>query len=151
VAISYTDLAGTNKITRTWTATDDAGNTSSCIQTINIVDNTKPVLTEPNDITVSCNSSTDPSVTGNATATDCSGVTINYTDVTSGNKITRTWKATDGSGNYSTNVQVITIGNSFSPSITSVPASSTYTGGIATNLYIGRRTLHLCMDWHRSE
>jgi hypothetical protein len=31
-------------ITRTWTATDAYGNSSSCIQTINVVDNTPPVI-----------------------------------------------------------------------------------------------------------
>jgi hypothetical protein len=138
LSINYSDVTNGNTITRTWTATDDAGNTGSCTQIITMVDNTKPVLTEPNDITVNCNSSTLPAVTGMATATDnCSIPAITYVDAINGNTITRTWKATDASGNYITDVQKITIGTSFNPAITSVPTNNTYTGGSATNLYLG--------------
>ncbi len=149
--ITFEDIANANGniITRIWKATDDAGNFSTCTQTITFVDNTKPVLTEPNDITINCNASILPSVTGMATATDnCSTPVITYSDVTSGNIITRTWKATDASGNYITDVQKITIGVSFNPVITAVPTNSTYTGGVSTNLYIGygaqSTTLQVC-------
>jgi hypothetical protein len=138
-SISYTDApnaAGT-QILRTWKATDAAGNFSTGVQTITITDNTKPVISDVADITVSCNGSTDPSATGRPTAIDCSAVTITSTDIVSGNKITRTWKATDVFGNYSTSTQVITLGVPFSIDVVSVPTNSTYTGGIVTNLYLG--------------
>jgi hypothetical protein len=118
VTATYTDETEGNVITRTWTATDASGNYTVCEQTITIIDNIKPVLTEPNDITVNCGASTLPAATGNATATDnCSAVTISYTDAISGNKITRTWKATDASGNYITDTQVITIADATKPVI----------------------------------
>ena len=50
VALSFTDVrtngpcAGSYSITRTWTATDASGNTSTTSQTINVVDNTAPVI-----------------------------------------------------------------------------------------------------------
>ena len=83
--------------------------------------------------------STAPSACGgSATGTDaCSSVTVSYTDATSGNVITRTWKATDAAGNYSTAVQYITIGSTFTATVSSVPTSNTYTGGTANSLFIG--------------
>src|SRR5207244_6629758 len=60
----------TRVITRTWTATDCAGNSSSCVQTINVVDTTAPVISCPPAATVQCNTSTQPGATGRATATD---------------------------------------------------------------------------------
>jgi hypothetical protein len=147
--VTYSDVTAGNKITRTWKATDAAGNFATSTQVITIVDNTKPVLTEPNDITINCGASTLPAVTGNATATDnCSTPAITYSDATNGNVITRTWKATDASGNYVTDVQLITIGSSFSAALTSVPTNNTYTGGVNTNLYLGfgaqSTTLQMC-------
>ena len=41
-------------ITRTWTATDNCGNASTCIQTITVEDVTAPVITCPVDVTVNC-------------------------------------------------------------------------------------------------
>jgi hypothetical protein len=109
-----------------------------CSGAIDVPDTEKPVIVVPGNTTVSCGSSTAPSATGTATATDNSGtVTVTYSDVTSGNTITRTWKAIDPSGNYVTGVQVITIAVPFSPVVISTPNSSVNTGGVSTNLYIG--------------
>ena len=44
----------TGTLTRTFTATDEAGNASTCEQIINIVDNTPPTFTPPGDITIEC-------------------------------------------------------------------------------------------------
>lgn len=130
--ITYSDATtpgscpGEYTITRTWTATDQCGNTSSCDQTIWIQDGYAPVIDYcPADITVSCDESTDPSNTGGeATATDnCDPApAITYTDATSpggicpGNyTITRTWKATDWCGNEITCDQIITVQDNTPP------------------------------------
>ncbi len=147
--VTYSDVVSTNKITRTWQAKDAAGNIATSTQVITIVDNTKPIISDVSDITVNCGASTLPTATGTPTATDaCSTPVVIYTDVTSGNKITRTWKATDAAGNYSTSTQTITIGSSFTATVSSVPTNNTYTGGNDNNLYIGygaqSTTLQMC-------
>jgi hypothetical protein len=149
VTATYTDDIDENVITRTWTATDASGNYTIGVQTITINDATKPVITDVTDKVVNCGASTLPAATGTATATDnCSIPVVTYTDVTSGNVITRTWKATDATGNYSTSIQIITIGSAFTASVSSIPSSSTYTGGVSTNLYLGygaqTTTLQMC-------
>jgi hypothetical protein len=74
-------------IDRTWIVTDDCGNSSTCLQTILIVDTTPPVITTcPVDVTIECTDSTLPSFTGTAVATDnCdSAPIVTWSDVTIG-------------------------------------------------------------------
>jgi uncharacterized repeat protein (TIGR01451 family) len=120
-------------INRTWTATDDCGNSSSCTQTIFVDDSTPPVITCPANVTVQCNTSTAPAVTGSATATDNCDISVipTFTDVTVGGAcpqkltITRTWKATDDCGNSSTCAQIIFVDDSTPPTITFCPPNVT--------------------------
>jgi hypothetical protein len=118
----------TGIILRTWTATDDCGNTASCEQSITIQDTTPPVITCPADITVNCSASLDPSALGSATATDnCvsnGNITIEYSDNTSGltgcggtGIIIRTWTAMDPCGNSSSCTQTINILDNVPPVI----------------------------------
>jgi len=111
-------------INRTWTAEDVDGNTGSCLQTINVIDETAPLITCPGDLTVDCAGSIDPAATGTATAEDnCDeNPVITYSDNAEGNVITRTWTATDACGNNSSCDQVITIEDTTSPQITECPA-----------------------------
>lgn len=119
-------------ITRTWTATDDCGNTSTCVQTIFVDDSVAPVLNCPDNITIQCNANTLPANTGTATATDnCDAVpAVTFADVTSGTgcpagyTINRTWTATDDCGNTSTCLQIITIADNTAPVVT-CPANIT--------------------------
>src|SRR6185436_12070473 len=74
-SITPGNCAGRYTITRTWTATDGCGNSSSCDQTITVTDTTGPTIHCPADTTVDCAAPNDPSATGEATAEDdCSGV-----------------------------------------------------------------------------
>ncbi|MDK0575336.1 hypothetical protein P6P35_15950, partial [Clostridium perfringens] len=111
-------------ISRTWRATDVAGNFSECIQIITVHDVTAPVITCPADVTVDCEDDNTPAGTGTATATDIctpvSNITINYSDVSTYSAdptnvlhynytISRTWRATDVAGNFSECIQIITV------------------------------------------
>ena len=74
------DCAGTFTIVRTFTATDDAGNSTSATQTISVVDTTAPELSIPADYTAEC---TDDLVMDDATATDNCTVCSDAFDFTS--------------------------------------------------------------------
>ena len=120
-------------ITRTWRATDVAGNFSECIQTITVHDITNPVITCPADVTIDCEDDNTPTGTGTATATDnctpLANIAITFSEVSTYNAdpssvlhynyvITRTWRATDVAGNFSECIQIITVHDVTSPVIT---------------------------------
>jgi uncharacterized protein len=122
LAIAYSDAItpGSNDqeytITRIWSATDDSGNTTSADQLITIVDTIAPTLTVPQDVTVEFGKATTPSTMGTASATDADPtLAIAYSDaITPGSNdqeytITRTWSATDDSGNATTADQLIAV------------------------------------------
>ncbi|MFK7810127.1 MAG: cohesin domain-containing protein, partial [Saprospiraceae bacterium] len=117
-----------------WTATDACGNSSSCMQTITVVDNSPPTISCPADQNLTCTDSTEPANTGNATASDnCTNdadIEITFSDVsTQGSSgcsastysITRTWTATDACGNSSSCIQNITVSDTQSPVIVCLP------------------------------
>ena len=121
-AASLTFPIGTTPVT--WTVTDAAGNTATCVQMITVLDTENPMITCPIDVTVSadaasCNAtgvvlgtpvSTDnctvASVTNNAPATYPLGNT------------TVTWTVTDDAGNIATCTQVVTVEDNEAPMIT---------------------------------
>ncbi len=117
-------------ITRTWTATDDCGNQTSQSQVLTVVDTTAPVLIGvPPDETVECDAVPPPAV---VTATDnCSDPTVELTEQTEpgacdGQRtITRTWTATDASGNQTSATQVITVIDTTDPALIGVPPDET--------------------------
>jgi len=129
--ITYTDADPVGQcpviIVRTWTATDECGNVSTCEQTLTISDTTAPELLLPVDIEIECGESTDPIMTGQGIPTDdCSGLDVSFTDVEVDNAdclytIERTWIAVDGCGNTTTMVQNITIVDTTSPVLVSSP------------------------------
>src|SRR5204862_1632556 len=94
-------------------------------QTITVVDTTKPSITCSANTTVECTGDTTPATQGSASGSDtCGNVAISHTDSFApgpGNTgvITRTWKATDDSGNFATRDQTITVVDTTKPSITS--------------------------------
>ncbi len=129
-SVSYTDssTAGTCAqemvITRSWTAADGCGNSSSCEQVVTVVDNTAPSITCPADLTLAPGDSTSPNDTGSATAADnCDpNPASTYSDSSTGTGvcpeiITRTWTATDVCGNSDNCAQTIQIVDNVDPVI----------------------------------
>lgn len=116
------DIGGGNchyEVLRTWTATDDCGNTSTLTQTITVQDTTRPVfiIPPPADVQVACDAVPEPA--DNVTATDnCGSVSISRMQTQEpidipgacgSFRLTRTWTATDQCGNVATAQQVITV------------------------------------------
>ncbi len=132
VTISSSDSSSGNSCsgtyTRTWTAMDDCGNTSTASQTLNYNDDTAPVFTSvPSNGTIACDES---AVFGTPTASDdCNGATITHVDSQSGNSCsgsyTRTWTATDDCGNASSASQTLNYTDGEGPVFTSVPSGGT--------------------------
>ncbi|NND95230.1 MAG: T9SS type A sorting domain-containing protein, partial [Flavobacteriales bacterium] len=99
---------------RTWTVTDLCGNSTTCEQSISLVDNMIPVVFCPSDTSVSCNENLSPEFLGQGTAIDfCNSVSIDFLDsFTEGDctsLLERTWIASDACGNTRSCVQSISI------------------------------------------
>jgi hypothetical protein len=116
------DLGGNSVVL---TVTDDQGNPGACTATVNVIDTIPPIITCPSDTTIECDESSDPANTGYATATDACdpSPTITYSDVTlpgscpEESTITRTWTATDASGNSSSCSQIVEVVDTTPPEI----------------------------------
>ena len=123
------DAAGNYTVVRTFTATDDCGNSTSATQTITVEDTTAPELTIPADYTAECS---DELVMDGASASDnCGEVTIEEVsetiagDCAGSYTIVRTFTATDDAGNSTSATQTITVEDTTAPEFTSVPADYT--------------------------
>jgi len=121
-------------ITRTFTATDSAGNSASDNQIITVIDPTSPTITSPADLAFQCASEIPAANSGDATAADnCAAPTVTVADVSNNGAgsaaspliITRTFTATDAAGNTASDSQTITVVDSTAPSV-SAPADATY-------------------------
>ena len=121
---------GTTNIT--WSVTDGAGNTATATQKIIISDNEVPVITQfPANVTVQCAADVPTANISSVTATDnCPNIVVTHvgdvvTNHTCANRytLTRTYKATDGSGNTATRSQTITVNDNTPPQITGLTTS----------------------------
>ena len=114
------------QIIRTWTVTDDCGNTRTAHQVISIADDTAPILVGvPDDITIECNAI---SAAANVTATDdCDNdLEVIFSEEINGNtcdayQIIRTWTVTDDCGNTTTGQQIISTSDDEAPTLVGVP------------------------------
>ncbi len=109
-----------------------------------VIDGTPPIITCPPDVTIECDGSTDPSVTGEATATDNldPSPAVTFSDSTAPGTcpqefvITRTWTATDCAGHTSDGVQIITIQDTTPPVLT-CPGTPGFSGLILSEVVDG--------------
>jgi hypothetical protein len=130
--------------TRTYTAIDACGNTSTCQQIFTyIVDATPPVFTVCQaDVTVECGSPTSTAALGSATATDgCGSTTVTADDaapvqVGCQSVIVRTWTARDACGNTATCVQRILVIDNTPPTITCNPDGSATASDACGSYYL---------------
>ena len=109
-----------------WSVTDGAGNSATAVQRVIITDNEMPVITHfPANVTVQCAADVPVANISSVTATDnCPNVVVTHvgdviTNQTCTNRftVTRTYKATDGSGNTATRSQVIAVNDNIPPQI----------------------------------
>ncbi len=125
------DCANNYTLTRTWTATDNCGGSTSCIQTITVVDTTAPKLSGvPADTTVECDEVPEPATPTAADNCDpAPAITYNEArtdgDCANNYTLTRTWTATDVCGNAASARQVITVQDTQAPVLSGVPADTT--------------------------
>jgi hypothetical protein len=136
VPVTYTQTttgSGCNQtVTRTWTATDDCGNTVTASQVITVNDNVAPTISCPSTTTVNAaQGQCGANVTYNATATDnCSSVTVTYNRASGSlfnvgtTPVTAT--ATDACGNTRTCSFNVVVNDNQNPVI-SCPANITVT------------------------
>ena len=117
-------------ITRTFRATDAAGNFAEAVQTITVADPTAPTVSAPADLTVQCASDVPAAAASQATAADnCAAPQVTVSETTNGGAgsaasplvITRTFTATDAAGNTASDAQTITVIDTTAPTV-SVPA-----------------------------
>jgi len=122
---------GAYQIVRTWTAIDECGNETVGTQTIDVGDNTPPVISGvPGVIELTCGEIPEiitPTATDNCDI-DVSIFMNEFTNpgtCASNYTITRTWIATDECGNSSVTTQLYNVGDNTPPVMGSIPADIT--------------------------
>ena len=102
-------------ISRTWTITDSCNNSSSYTQTINVFDNTPPVLTTPLDAQISVLCSEIPEIPELVFTDNCSGIQdVVYNETSTiisiyAYVIVREWVVSDNCGNEASFTQTINV------------------------------------------
>jgi hypothetical protein len=119
---------GTTNVT--WTVEDGSGNTSTCIQTVTVIDTQVPVIACPAPVTVDANfgscEATGVALGTPVTSDNCSVATVtnNAPAIFGLGNTNVTWTVTDGSGNTASCTQVVTVVDTQVPTIT-CPANVT--------------------------
>ncbi len=138
VKISFTEnvhagkCAGDQIVERTYTATDDCGNTATCKQIITRTDNEAPVITGVGqDVTIECGQALpDPGkvyTTDNCDPNPVLKYSVQHTPgQCAGSYVEiRTWQATDACGNTAVKTQKVTVQDTKAPHFAGLPASLT--------------------------
>jgi len=130
-SISHQDVSiGDNcngTVTRTWTAVDACGNTTTASSTFIVNDNVAPTFTSvPPGGTADCDANAN---FGTPTASDnCGTPNITFADQSNGTGcgggVTRTWTATDDCGNEATASATLTFSDDEAPVFTSIPGTA---------------------------
>jgi HYR domain-containing protein len=135
--------------TVTWTVTDTSGNQATATQKVTVLDNQKPTISAPADVTV--NADTGQCTASNvALGTPTTGDNCGVQSVTNNapssfplGATTVTWTVTDTSGNQATATQKVTVVDSQPPTITAPAAVTVSTDAgqcTASNVTLGTPT-----------
>ncbi len=105
-----------------WTVTDGSGNTATANQTVRVIDEIKPTITSPSDLTISTNNgcfANNVSLGSPTTADNCSVASVtNDAPATFPLGTTNvTWTVVDGSGNTATASQKVVVLDTIKPTI----------------------------------
>jgi len=117
------EASGTYKMTNTYTATDEAGNSASHVQTVTVSDSAGPIFSRyPSDLSVACDCDTFPEATTLLAIDNCDeSVSVSFVEVrVDGNSLDdytliRTWSAEDEAGNTVTHQQQIVVTDEAAP------------------------------------
>jgi large repetitive protein len=124
-------------LTRTWTATDNCGNSKVTSQNIIVNDFVAPKLVNvPTNLTLDCKdilpAAPNVNVTDNCATNSTSTMNENITTVRCTKTIQRTWSATDACGNSTAATQTIKIEDNEPPApVVTPPATITLACGVA--------------------
>ena len=126
--------AGNYTIWRTWTLTDESGNTGAFTWTITVEDTSVPeLLNIPADITINCGDEIPEAVvvaTDNCDVDVTVGLSAETIQNDCGYLFVRTWTAIDECGNTATGSQTISVADNIPPVFVSVPADITINCGV---------------------
>jgi hypothetical protein len=133
----------------TWTVVDGSGNSATCTQLVTVTDNQLPTITCPVTVTVPANAGTCVA-TGVALGTPMSADNCSVASVVNNSpaifplgNTTVIWTVTDGSGNFATCSQLVTVTDTQLPTI-ACPANITIPANagtcVATGLALGTPT-----------
>ena len=118
----------TYTIVRTWTATDDCGNSSSASQTLQVTDTTPPGFSNvPADVTINCNEIPNAAAVLGVDNCDADVEITMVESISTGcpYTITRTWTGVDNCGNEASVTQVLTVEDNQQPVLYGVPQNMT--------------------------
>jgi len=116
---------------RTYTATDECGNSSTAVQIIDLTNESGPMIECPADVTVECIDEvpevTEPTVSHGCSNIEITSLELTETQDTTGCIITisRTWTAEDECGGTSSCTQTITVADTQAPEVPVAPAGTT--------------------------
>lgn len=125
--IEFEETESDNQILRSWSVTDNCGNSASDIQIITIIDNGAPTLIGvPDDVIVECDSI--PEVAAVSAIDGCTSTDVIFEEqITDGCpfEIFRTWIAIDENGNTTMATQTISVVDIVAPILADVPEDLT--------------------------
>lgn len=115
------NCSGGFQVIRSWTATDNCGNTTVATQAITVTDTSAPdIQGVPSDLTVDCSNIPNVPLVVKAIDNCDADPVLTFSETLNGNcpqLLTRIWTATDNCGNTATVSQVITIVDDTPPQI----------------------------------